>query len=250
MIPGGLVTSLFIIWILYALSFCIPILGIAGFFYLYKKGKTKLGALGSLVCILFLAFNPVPKFLKKPTEKPAGNISINLEDSADFSWKSDIDFGRFFEGYNAFFSATGSIDVSIDLPGPESISEPARSVSVDYDSVQTKSVSFYFRDEFSDEAALGLLRSYNSRFGPIVGGESRISEIENWVVDGPASASMSDAVGFENIARFEAEKFQIKLSIRRPHTRSFDGPLKTVDHMRLRSIQIEVRLEQVSGGNG
>jgi len=250
MIPGGLVTSLFLIWILYALSFCIPLLGIAVCFYLYRKGKKKTGALGALFCILFLAFNPVPEFLKKPIEQPVGNISINLEDSTDFSWKSDIDFGRFFEGYNAFFSATGSIGVSIDLPGPESISEPARSVSVDYDDMQTKSVSFYLRDEFSDEAALDLLRGYNSRFGPVVGGESRISEIESWIVDGPASASMSDPVGFENIARFEAEKFQITLSIRRPRTRSFDGPLKTVDHMRLRSIQIKVKLEQGSGGNG
>ncbi len=250
MIPGGLVTSLFIIWILYALSFCVPLLSIAGFLFLYRKGKTKIGLLGSLVCILFLAFNPVPEFLKKPIEKLVGNISINLEDSADFSWKSDIEFGRFFEGYNAFFSATGNIDVSIDLPGPESISEPARSVSVDYDSIQTKSVSFYLRDEFSDEAALDLLRGYNSRFGPIAGGESRILEIENWIVDGPASASMSDPVGFENIARFEAAEFQITLSIRRPRTRSFDGPLKTVDHMRLRSIQIKVKLEPARAGNG
>ena len=244
-----MVLSIFIVWMLYALSYAVPLLSGVGCIYLYRKGRKTVGRLGCLVAILFLIFNPVPNFLNKPIERPQGSINVNLENPTDFSWKDDIDFGRFFDGKNAFFAATGNIDISIDLPGLNTISEPTRSISIDYNDKRTKSVDFYLRDRFSDEEALKLLRDYNSRFGPIIGGEARLLEFEYWILGKSIGTSMTDTRGFEKIARFQGDTFQVSLSIRNPSTKSFDGPLKTVEHIRMRIIQIRVKLEPVARFN-
>jgi len=236
MIPGGLVAAFLLAWVIIIITYSVFIsLSVYGIIH-WRRGRKTLGGILFSAGILLCVWNPIFLVTDYIARKDVGVIEVNLAEPTDLSWKTHLQFGRYFHK-QGMFAASGEIHLRILTTGGTQINCIARQITVDYADSKTTALSFYYYDRFTDEQTIELIKDYISDFGEPRGGSERLKDVTHWIKEGSEFASISDPVGFENVLSFSNDNVTCIVSLRRPSSRGFW-------QKRLRSIQIRMKVEQ------